>query len=211
MWNLALVLEQQNERNWAEKLYAQIPENSPEWQDACFRLGYLQLLRGDYAASVDAFQKCLLRRPEWPEAALNAGIALARSGRPREARHYFEETLMMRPDSADAVRGLAALALDQQDYDAAYELHQRLIEMGERSPELLYNAGLICQKGGRMEDAVRFYQQALAENPQFAEALLNLGHAQMALGQEDSARSSWRKAIREKPELAQTYFDPVAN
>ena len=51
MWNLALVLEQQNERNWAEKLYAKIPEDAPEWCDACFRLGYLRLLRGDYAAS----------------------------------------------------------------------------------------------------------------------------------------------------------------
>ena len=49
-----------------------------------------------------------------------------------------------------------------------------------------------------------YYQQALAEDPQFAEALLNLGHALMAMGQEDEARSYWRKAIREKPELAQT-------
>ena len=53
-----------------------------------------------------------------------------------------------------------------------------------------------------------FYQQALTEDPQFAEALLNLGHALMAMGQEDEARSYWRKAIREKPELAQMYFEP---
>ena len=55
---------------------------------------------------------------------------------------------------------------------------------------------------------LRFYQQALNEDPQFAEALLNLGHALMSLGQEDDARSFWRRAIREKPELAQTYFEP---
>ena len=41
---------------------------------------------------------------------------------------------MLRPDSSDAVRGLAALALEQQDYDEAYELHRRLIEMGEHGP-----------------------------------------------------------------------------
>ena len=39
MWNLALVLEQQNERNWAEKLYDKIPEDAPEWCDACFPPG----------------------------------------------------------------------------------------------------------------------------------------------------------------------------
>ena len=117
---------------------------------------------------------------------------------------------MLRPDSSDAVRGLAALALDQQDFDEALNLHQRLIELGEHSPELFYNAGLICQRRGNAQDAVGFYQQALGEDPQFAEALLNLGHAYMDLGKEDEARSHWRKAIREKPELAQSYFDPAA-
>ena len=117
---------------------------------------------------------------------------------------------MLRPDSSDAVRGLAALALDQQDFEEALTLHQRLIELGEHSPELFYNAGLICQRRGNAQGAVGFYQQALAEDPQFAEALLNLGHAFMDLGQEEEARSHWRKAIREKPELAQSYFEPAA-
>ena len=81
--------------------------------------------------------------------------------------------------------------------------------MGERGSELFYNAGLICQKRGMTEEAVQFYQQALSEDPEFAEALLNLGHALMTLGQEEEARSFWRRAIREKPELAQTYFEPA--
>ena len=115
---------------------------------------------------------------------------------------------MLRPDSSDAVRGLAALALDLEDFDDAFQQHRRLIELGEHGPELFYNAGLICQKRGQTQDAVTFYQQALNEDPQFAEALLNLGHALMSLGQEDDARSFWRRAIREKPELAQTYFEP---
>ncbi|MEI9976847.1 MAG: tetratricopeptide repeat protein [Ignavibacteriota bacterium] len=36
---------------------------------------------------------------------------------------------------------------------------------------------------------MQFYQQALTEEPEFAEALLNLGHALMSLGQEEEARS----------------------
>jgi tetratricopeptide (TPR) repeat protein len=211
LWNLALVLEQQGERNWAEKLYERIPEEASESCDAIFRLGYLRLLRGDYAGSALAFETCIHLRPEWPEACLNAGIAYARLGEPENARRYFQEALMNRPDSSDAVRGMAALALEQQDFVEAYELHRRLIEMGERGPELFYNAGLICQKRGQHEEAVGYYQQALAEDPEFAEALLNLGHALMALGQEEEARSYWRRAIREKPELAQTYFEPAAS
>ena len=139
---------------------------------------------------------------------LNAGIAYARGGNATAARKSFQDALMLRPDSSDAVRGLAAIALELEDLDEAYQQHRRLIELGEHAPELFYNAGLICQKRGQTEDAVTFYQQALNEDPQFAEALLNLGHALMSLGQPDDARSFWRRAIREKPELAQTYFEP---
>jgi len=125
------------------------------------------------------------------------------------ARQFFTETVMLRPDSSDGVRGLAALALEQNEYEEALELHERLIEMGERSPEVFYNAGLICQKRGQFADAVSFYQQAIDVDPQFAEALLNMGHAQMALGAEDQALNSWRRAIKEKPSLADSYFEPV--
>ena len=114
---------------------------------------------------------------------------------------------MLRPDSPDAMRGLAAVALDCQEYAEAYDLHRRLIQVGERGPELYYNAGLLCQKLGRTEEAAKFYQQSLGEDPQRLEALLNLGHLLMASGQAEEARSCWRRAIREKPELAEAYFE----
>ena len=114
---------------------------------------------------------------------------------------------MLRADSPDAMRGLAALALEDQDYAEAYNLHCRLIQQGEHGPELYYNAGLLCQKLDRTEEAVKFYQQALGEDPRRLEALLNLGHAWMALGNEEEARASWRRAIREKPELADAYIE----
>jgi tetratricopeptide (TPR) repeat protein len=208
LWNLALVLEQQGERDEAEKLYASLPEDASEWCDGCFRLGYLRLLRGDFAASAEAFEACLEKRSDWPEAYLNAGIAYARTGSSDAARQCFQEALMLRPNSANAMRGLAALALDDEDYAEAYNLHCRLIHLGEHGPELYYNAGLLCQKLGRTDEAVKFYQQALGEDQQRLEALLNLGHVWMASGNAEEARSCWRRAIREKPELAEAYFEP---
>ena len=209
LWNLALVLEQQGERQWAEKLYARINEDAPEWCDASFRLGYLRLLRGDYANSAECLRSLPRRSGRTGPKRTSTPASPTRAAAMAEAaRKSFQDALMLRPDSSDAVRGLAALALEQEDFDEAYELHRRLIELGEHSPELFYNAGLICQKRGQTQDAVDFYQQALNEDPQFAEALLNLGHALMSMGQEDEARSYWRRAIREKPELAQTYFEP---
>ena len=58
-----------------------------------------------------------------------------------------------------------------------------------------------------MEDAIRLYQEALAERPNFAEALLNLGHALKSQGNLDEARNCWRQALEQKPELATGYFE----
>jgi tetratricopeptide (TPR) repeat protein len=208
LWNLALVLEQQGERGEAEHILGRIEQSAPEWGDACFRLGYLRLLRGDYAASAESFETCLRLRRDWIEAYLNAGIAYARLGQTDQARRCFQDAHLLRPEFADAVRGLAALALDQRNLEEALQFHRQLIDLGDHSPELYYNVALICHHRGKLTEAVDYYEKAIEEKPGFAEALLNLGHALKSLGREQEASTCWERAIDEKPELAQGYFEP---
>ena len=107
--------------------------------------------------------------------------------------------------------GLAALAVEREEYDRALDLQARLINLGEKTPELFYNTGLLLQKTGQLEDAIRLYREAIAQRPNFAEALLNLGHALKSKGEQDEARSCWKQALDFKPELATGYFDKVCN
>ena len=86
------------------------------------------------------------------------------------------------------------------------DLQARLIELGEHAPELFYNTGLLLQKTGQTEDAIRLYKEAINEKPGFAEALLNLGHALKAKGQQEEANDCWKQALKAKPELAHGYF-----
>ena len=150
---------------------------------AC-RIGHLRLERSDYPRSIQAFESCLAKRPNWPEARLNLGIAHWRAGDKEGARKCFQELTASGSDSKEALRGLAALTLDNQDYDKAFEIWRQSLDAGERSPELLYNAGLICQRRGEAADAAVLYKEALKTDPGFGEALLNLGHALMTLGNE---------------------------
>jgi hypothetical protein len=64
------------------------------------------------------------------------------------ARLAFEEVVAAHPDSIDALRGLAALALECEDNRSALDFHSRLIALGEHGPELFYNTGLLLQKSG---------------------------------------------------------------
>jgi tetratricopeptide (TPR) repeat protein len=113
------------------------------------------------------------------------------------------------PKSMDALRGLAALSIQANDFDTALEFHVRLIDLGERSPEVLYNAGLMYEKDGQLDKAARLYRDALAQQPDMPEALLNLGRIMESNGKTEEARNCWSKALEAEPALAQGYFGPA--
>jgi tetratricopeptide (TPR) repeat protein len=165
------------------------------------------LQRADHRGAAEAFQNCVRKRSPWPEAQLNLGLSYWNMGDQEGAIKAFEGVLEADPASIDALRGLAALAVEREELDKALDLQAKLIEAGERTPELFYNTGLLLQKSGQIEDAIRLYQEALTERPNFAEALLNLGHALKSKGELDQARTYWRQALEQKPELASGYFE----
>ena len=74
---------------------------------------------------------------------------------------------------------------------------------------MLYNAGLMHEKAGQPEKAVRLYREALAQQPDMPEALLNLGRILESAGKSDEARACWSKALEAEPALAQGYFGPA--
>ena len=104
---------------------------------------------------------------------------------------------------------MAALSIQSGDFNTALEHHVRLIDLGERSPEILYNAGLMYEKADQPEKAVRLYRDALALQPDMPEALLNLGRILESSGKSEEARTCWSKALEAEPALAQGYFGPT--
>ena len=94
----------------------------------------------------------------------------------------------------------------RKDHNRAWDLHQQLTALGERSLELAYNLGLLLQNAGEPEKAAECYQQASETQPDFPAALTNLGHALKASGKDEEARAAWSKAVEVDPELAAKYF-----
>jgi len=174
LWNLALLLEHSGQLEEAERHYRQVLDRAPKEEEARFRMGYLRLQREDYRGAAEAFEGCLKYRPAWPEAHANLALAYAGLGERDHAERLYEKMLDGDPKSMDALRGLAALSIQANDFDTALEFHVRLIDLGERSPAVLYNAGLMYEKAGQLEKAVRFYRDALAQQADMPEALLNL-------------------------------------
>jgi tetratricopeptide (TPR) repeat protein len=198
--------ERQGQLDQAEALYAKLVAKNPTLENAWFRLGYLQLQRGNNTGSIGAFEACLLKQADWPEAEINLSMAHSNAGDFDQADAVLRKLLARHPDSVEALKGLAAIALKRDDREKGLKYHRRLIDAGVATSEVLYNTGLLSQQLNNPEDAARFYRLALEARPDFAEAKLNLGHALESLGKKDEARACWVQALEVKPELARGYF-----
>ncbi|PYT17467.1 MAG: hypothetical protein DMG59_07235, partial [Acidobacteria bacterium] len=145
LWNLALLAEREGSVEEAEKSFAKLVAAKPDWEDAAFRLGFLQLQRGEYAGAVDSFETCLKKRKDWVEALLNLGLACWKFEDLDAAAEAFGRVMALDAKNTDAIRALTAIAIERKDHKQAWEMHQKLAALGERSVELSYNLGLLLQ------------------------------------------------------------------
>jgi len=114
-------------------------------------------------------------RPQWPEAQANLALAYSGLGDRSQAERIDEKMLEADPKSADALRGRAAIAIQTSDLDAGLKLHVRLIGLGERSAEVLYNAGAHVRKSGPARQSFEVLSESPRRKPDTPEALLNPG------------------------------------
>ena len=137
---------------------------------------------------------------------MNLGLAHTRSRQYDQAEAVLRKLLDRDPKSIDALNGLAVASLERADHPRALTYHLALLEAGEKSPEIYYNAALLSQQLNQPEKAADLYRSAVALRPDFAEALSNLGHVLQPLGKPDDALTCWVLALEKKPELARGYF-----
>jgi len=195
LWNLALLDEREGRAQEAEQHFAKLAGLKPDFEDAAFRLGFLQIQRGDFAAAVDSFEICTKKRGDWVEALVNLGLAYWKFQDLDGATQTYEKVLSLQPKNPDALRALTAIAIERKDHNRAWDLHQKLTGLGERSLELSYNLGLLLQAAGDPDRAAKCYQLASETQPDFPAALTNLGHALKASGKDEEARAAWSKAV----------------
>src|SRR5581483_6067455 len=115
LWNLALLFEHAGQFDEAERCYKMVLEKAPKEEEARFRLGYLRLQREDYRGAMEAFEGCIRYRPQWPEAQANLALAYSGLGDRAQAERIYAKMLEADSKSVDALRGLAAMAIQTSD------------------------------------------------------------------------------------------------
>lgn len=158
--------------------------------------------------------------PDTPEGLRQLAAQLDRSGRPEEAIGAYERLLSLRPQWLDSWYNLGQAQWRTRRFDAALQSYQRALDGGISRPEEVHlnRSVILAAHLGRMDDAVRELERALALNGRYGPALLNLGNLCEQRGEAERARQLYTQLLQVDPTHAlalsrlpnlQTLHDPA--
>ena len=175
--NLAyLECEHFNELDKAVKLAEQVRQQYPADPSVADTLGWIVFRKGDFPRALSLLTEASNGLPDEPEIQCHLGMVRYQLGQEAAARLALQHALDSKddfPGKDDARRRLAILTIDPADPAAEQLLHKRL-EDQPSDPIALVRLASCYDLRGKPNDALKAYQQALAQNPKNIYVLTNL-------------------------------------
>ncbi len=85
-------------------------------------------------------------------------------------------------------------AYAEKDFRRAEALLREAMAGGADYPDIRYTLGLIYHHWGKLEEAVKEFQNSLARNPEYVEALISMAITMNELGRYEEAKTAYQKA-----------------
>ena len=148
---------------------------NPQDVDAFQKLIEVLTLQGRYEEAIDALAQAALD-PASPQAAelhFLMGQKAQENGEPEAAAEYYMRAFEIDPRHTKAIRSLALLRLEQQRYDEALELFQRLVAIYPNDSATYSNMGVALFYLGRSDESLQHFDQALSVDSTLKDARAN--------------------------------------
>jgi tetratricopeptide (TPR) repeat protein len=167
------------------------------------RAGMANERTGNYPAAVRAYERGLAVDPDNVELLNSLGFALFQEGKSREAIVALEKAVAADPKHWKSHNNLALAAIDVGELEMA-EAHYRESLAIQPQPAIYNDLGVVLEREGLVDEAVRAYRQAIALDPKLASAHFNLGAALGRRNELAEAERRLRRALDLQPD-ARTY------
>lgn len=139
-------------------------------------LGLAHMIKGNLPEAIKAFQGCLDVNPEFSEAHNNLGTAYQEAGQIDKSEAEFKRAYAI-DENYNASYNLAKQYYGQNKLDLAQDFIQKSLQKYNRSLLAWNLQGLIYEGGGKFDDAIASYEQALKIVPNEVNVSFNLGVA----------------------------------
>ena len=175
--------------------------------DLLFNLGYSYNEIGDYAKSVQYWDKAMGLDPENAWVYNNRGYDYYLLGKYEQAIQDYDKAIKLNPEFTFAYgnRGYAYFVLGE--YERAIQDYNKAIEIDPQSVIDYNNRGYAYHLLGEYRRAIQDYDKAIDLNPEYQWAYYNRGLAYAFLEEYDRAIQDYDKAIELDPKDAAAYND----
>src|SRR5262249_46204181 len=140
----------------------------------------------------------------------NMGLSLVQLKKYDEAEAAYKKSTEIKPDDPASWNGLANLYNTTKKFDLAAEASAKATQLaggggaaaggaGGGNADALYNQGVVLWNGGKIADAKKQFEAALAANPNHAEAHYQLGMALVNEGNMAGAKSEFETYLKLSP------------
>jgi type IV pilus assembly protein PilF len=148
------------------------------------------------------------RRPNDPVIQYDLGLAYYERGLRSEALVHLKKALTLKPVFSEAENAMGRYYAEQGQYDQAQQAFQKVLaDPFYSTPQLaFYNMGLIYEKKGEPEAALKQYHEAVRLKPNYGVAYYRMGQILEELHRADQARDAYSRAIEFAPELAEAHY-----
>ncbi|HEY3668638.1 MAG TPA: tetratricopeptide repeat protein, partial [Polyangiaceae bacterium] len=124
-------------------------------------------------------------------------------GNHAEAEALCEQLLARRPSDFDALYLLGAIRHARGQLPEALDALARALKTNSRSPEVLFNHGMILASLNRLAEALDSYDRVVSLKPDWAEAQCNRGRVLLDLDRPDAALPCFEAALRLRPDFVE--------
>ena len=161
---------------------------------------------GKHDEAIAKFNEAIGISPKCNDCYDNIGYSYTQKKDYDKAEEAYKKAIEAKPDDAAAYSGLANIYNAQRKFDDAAKASAKATELaGAKSPmaggdaDALYNQGVILWNGGKIADAKKAFQDAVAANPNHAEAHFQLGMALVNEGNMAGAATEFETYLKLSP------------
>lgn len=160
--------------------------------DANVKLGVAYMNQGQMALAKEKLERASKQDPKSAEAQFALGELYNRLEQPRDADRAYRAAMDLAPDKLEIANGYATFLCTSGEVDRALAEYEKLMHnpLYSRQPAAATNAGMCLRDQKRNADAVRYFQIALAKQPDWIDAAVQLADVQITLGRPAEARKA---------------------
>jgi tetratricopeptide (TPR) repeat protein len=163
----------------AEREFQAVLKRSPAFYPTQAALGYLEFARKNYERAVEHFDRALMTHATYVPALVGRGESLLALSREPEALAAFESAVKLDPSLT--------------------EIGRRVEVLRARAAQENVAAARRAAQAGRLDEASRAYEQAIADSPDSAFLIRDLADVELRQGKTDQALARYRSALQLDP------------